>query len=167
LALFMTGLGHGLQPVSLSLTGDREIRALNRRHRGKDRPTDVLSFSYGGSGEEWQRLILALPPIGDLVISLDRAKAQAKENGWDLRTEVLRLMAHGCAHLAGYDHETPPQEREMRLVEEVLLREVGLTGLYPPPESENARQRRRVRQGHASPKTTRRAEGRSARARRQ
>ena len=52
-------------------------------------------------------------------------------NGWALQTELLRLLAHGCAHLAGYDHQTAAQERKMRKVEEELLERIGLKGIYP------------------------------------
>ena len=72
------------------------------------------------------------PLLGELALSLERAAAQAAENGWDLRTEVLRLLAHGCAHVAGFDHETAAQERVMQALEVRLLAGVGLRDLYPP-----------------------------------
>jgi probable rRNA maturation factor len=72
-----------------------------------------------------------VPLLGELALSLERAAAQAAENGWSLRTEVLRLLAHGCAHVAGYDHESEAEEREMKALEVRLLDALGLRGLYP------------------------------------
>ena len=83
---------------------------MNREYRGKDRPTDVLSFSLReGQGGEVSR------SIGDVVISLETAARQAVENGFTLDEEVDRLLVHGILHLAGYDHEASPrEERRMR-----------------------------------------------------
>lgn len=83
--------------VTIVLATDRAIRALNRKYRGKDRPTDVLSFAIGDgltSGE----------PFGDVVISVETARRQAREYEASLRTEMLRLLVHGTLHLCGYDH---------------------------------------------------------------
>ncbi len=120
---FLRRLGHGGRGLTLLLADDRALRALNRRWRGRDAPTDVLSWAYADDP--------AQPLLGELAISLPRAQAQAAANGWDLRTEMLRLLAHGCAHLAGYDHCTRAQDRVMRRVEERLLSAVGVRGLYP------------------------------------
>ena len=80
-----------------------------------------------------------MPPLlGELALSIKRARAQARESGWPLRTEVLRLLAHGCAHLAGYDHRTLKEDGAMRRVEERLLARVGLRGLYPAPRAKRA-----------------------------
>jgi probable rRNA maturation factor len=114
------------------MAGDTALQALNRRFRGVERPTDVLSWSYGegaaGTGKEEA-------PWGEMALSVERAAAQALENGWPLRTEVLRLLAHGCAHLAGYDHDTAPGERVMKALEVKMLAAVGLRDLYPPDGS--------------------------------
>jgi probable rRNA maturation factor len=82
------------------ITGDTEIRSLNRRFRGRNSATDVLSFPSGeGNGF-----------AGDLGISIDRAKAQASEHGHSLEDELRILMLHGALHLAGLDHETDAGE---------------------------------------------------------
>jgi len=128
LASFLKGLGQGGRPLSVLLASDADLRALNRAHRGEDRPTDVLSWSYLDAAEPAH----ADAPLGDLALSLERARAQAAHNGWDAQTEVLRLLAHGCAHLAGYDHQTAAEERAMRGIEDALLARIGLRGLYPP-----------------------------------
>lgn len=124
LARFLRALGHPGAGLSLLFAGDDRLRDLNFKYRGKELPTDVLSWRYGEAGG-------GAGLLGELAVSLDRARAQARENGWDLRTEVLRLMAHGCAHLAGYDHETATEEREMKAVETGLLAAVGLREIYP------------------------------------
>ncbi len=93
LGLAMAVMGVEGRELSLLLTGDEEIRDLNRRFRGKDRPTDVLSFPMDDN------LLL-----GDIAISMDRASAQAQEAGTPLETELARLLVHGLLHLLGYDH---------------------------------------------------------------
>ncbi|MBI4083731.1 MAG: rRNA maturation RNase YbeY [Candidatus Lambdaproteobacteria bacterium] len=126
LALFLAALDRPGWGLSVLFADDATLRRLNREYRRQDRPTDVLSFGYAGATAAEG----AAPLLGDLALSLDRAAAQARANGWDLRTEVLRLLAHGCAHLAGHDHETREQERLMLPVEIELLACVGLRDLY-------------------------------------
>jgi probable rRNA maturation factor len=82
--------------VALVLTGDRAVRALNARYRGKDKPTDVLSFP-GPGGEAG---------LGDIVISVDTAARNAREYGRTLPQELDVLALHGFLHVLGYDHET-------------------------------------------------------------
>ena len=82
--------------VALVLTGDRAVRTLNARYRGKDKPTDVLSFP-GPGGEVG---------LGDIVISVDTAARNAKEYGRTLPQELDILALHGFLHVLGYDHET-------------------------------------------------------------
>ncbi len=88
--------------VELLLTGNEAIRVLNRTYRGKDAPTDVLSFSL----EDDKRL-------GQIVISVQRAEEQAEELGQSLEEELQFLFVHGLLHLLGYDHETPEEEAQM------------------------------------------------------
>jgi probable rRNA maturation factor len=105
---------------------DDTIRALNRAYRGKDRPTDVLSFPLDdGSGE------FVLPPgaprhLGAIVVSLPRALEQAREYGHSPAREFGYLVTHGLLHLLGYDHEAPEEQRAMRAREEAALLAVGL-----------------------------------------
>jgi probable rRNA maturation factor len=83
------------------ITTDAELRRLNRDFRGKDEITDVLSFPLPGS---W--LPASRPRLGDLAISLPRARAQAGRFGHELEQEIRILMLHGVLHLLGMDHET-------------------------------------------------------------
>jgi len=139
LRAFCAGLGLPAGHLEVLLADNATLRRLNQTHRGRDTPTDVLSWSYLPEG--WERLpapmeeedqeVEADMPLGELALSLEQAAAQAAENGWDLRTELLRLLAHGCAHVAGHDHQTPQEDARMRAVEEGLLARVGLHGLYP------------------------------------
>ena len=127
----------GLQRLVDDLGGaffDAVLGELNRRYRELDEPTDVLSWSYLEDGAEdgAEAELLGEVLLGEIALSLDRSRAQAAEYGWNLRTEVLRLLAHGCAHLAGFDHQTAAGDREMRSVEIGMLDRVGLKNLYPP-----------------------------------
>jgi probable rRNA maturation factor len=106
-------LGYG--EVSLSLVSDGEMRRLNRKWMGKDRTTDVLSFPL----QDQRRL-------GDVVISLQTARRQAKEGGWSLAVELRRLLAHGLLHCAGHDHAETGPARRMRRAERRLLGQRGM-----------------------------------------
>ena len=87
------------------ITGDAELRRLNREFRRKDYPTDVLSFPAGPSA--YKKAPAAEPPVlfGDIAISVDRARAQAREFGHTVDDEIRILMLHGVLHLMGMDHE--------------------------------------------------------------
>jgi probable rRNA maturation factor len=89
------------------LTGDAEMRRLNREFRRKDYPTDVLSFPAGPCAHKRkaQAGTPDLPSLGDIAISLDRARAQAREFGHAVDDEICILMLHGVLHLLGMDHE--------------------------------------------------------------
>ncbi|MFC4076731.1 rRNA maturation RNase YbeY [Salinithrix halophila] len=112
--------------VSVLITDDEEIHRLNREFRQVDRPTDVLSFPQWEAGEEWNDENGVPIPLGDLVISLPRAKEQAREYGHSLERELGFLAVHGFLHLIGYDHETVEDERAMFSRQEEILSRVGL-----------------------------------------
>ena len=95
--------------VDVLLTGDSELRRLNRTYRGKNKATDVLSFP---AAEE-----LAEAHAGDLAISLETAARQAQEHGHTLRDEVRVLLLHGLLHLKGMDHEADRGEMAAREAE--------------------------------------------------
>lgn len=102
--------------VTVLLTTDKEIRRLNRRFRGLDKATDVLSFPAGGFAAE---------TAGDLAISVPTARRQAREQGHALSVEIKVLVLHGLLHLAGYDHET--DDGKMARRERVLRARLGLS----------------------------------------
>jgi rRNA maturation RNase YbeY len=103
--------------VSVVVTNDPAIQTLNRRYRNKDVPTDVLAFPFGDG-------LQAREPFGDVVISLDTAKRQAREYGGTLSQELTRLLIHGTLHLCGYDHHERAQATRMHGLTQRLLREV-------------------------------------------
>ena len=105
--------------VSVLLVGERAMRALNRRWRGVDRPTDVLSFSQreGAGGGLHPEL------LGDVVICVPVARRQAAAAGHCLAAELDRLAVHGLLHLAGHEHEgDPARARAMRRREDAIIR---------------------------------------------
>jgi probable rRNA maturation factor len=107
--------------VSLRLTGDAAIHELNRDYRAKDKPTDVLAFAQReGPGADVHPELL-----GDLVISVDTARRQAKRG---LAQELLHLASHGLCHLLGYDHRDDEEERVMNLRAQALRREARRSG---------------------------------------
>ena len=150
-ALAHEGLKAG--EIAVVLTDDAELRALNRQWRGIDRATDVLSFSYdeAGPGETKPATgrtaatasrstgatpatmrpgatahgTLSLAVNGDLVISLDRVRAQAKRYRVSAGQELARLVIHGTLHLAGLDHQRAAERRLMRSREDAALKRLS------------------------------------------
>lgn len=101
--------------VDVSMVGDAEIRKLNRRYRGKNEVTDVLSFGYAKGRAD--------VGLGDVVICLSQVKRQAKRKGKLVREEFALMVVHGMLHLLGYDHATLAEERTMfGLQQEILMR---------------------------------------------
>ena len=132
---FLNRLFDSQRGISVLITNDAKIQKLNKQFRKKDYPTDILSWTYDvGEGEiagpelnELQEDNIA----GELAVSGERVSKQASENGWDFETELIRLLAHGCTHLAGWDHEkSGKEEREMLELEIQLLKEAGLENIY-------------------------------------
>nr|WP_206529468.1 rRNA maturation RNase YbeY [Brevibacillus sp. SYP-B805] len=120
--------------VVITIVDDARIHELNREYRGVDRPTDVLSFALNEAGEEEPDIFLDESEaddypnmLGDIVISLPRARAQAEEYGHSLERELCFLTVHGFLHLLGYDHGSPDEEKEMFGRQEEVLQAIGLT----------------------------------------
>lgn len=116
--------------VSVTFTDNAQIHELNKKFRGVDRHTDVLSFplfDFEGESEE--------PPVdelmgmlGDIVLSLEQAKAQAEEYGHSFEREVAFLCVHSMLHLLGYDHETGEEdEMDMRRRQSEIMEQMGLS----------------------------------------
>ncbi|MBN2135089.1 MAG: rRNA maturation RNase YbeY [Acidobacteria bacterium] len=99
--------------VSIALVDDKQMKEYNKSYRGIDSPTDVLSFAYNEINEEGKY------NLGDIVISVETAEAQAAEMGHSLRDECTVLMAHAALHLLGFDHEK--DSGEMSKKQEELL----------------------------------------------
>ncbi len=114
--------------LSLSLVDDETIRRLNREYRGIDAPTDVLSFSLREGEPVGQDHAL-----GDIVISVDTARRQAREYGHTVAEEIEELIFHGYLHLAGYDHEQDDPSA-WRQAEAELIGELKKRGLPSAPK---------------------------------
>jgi len=112
--------------LSISFVDDDEIREINRAHRGKDKPTDVLSFPLLEEGDAHlgERL------LGDVVISVDSARRQAADYDASLEAEINRLLIHGVLHVMGHDHEEAAEREEMRAEERRLAQVIGLSWPY-------------------------------------
>ncbi len=110
--------------LSVLLTNDTEIHALNLQHRQKDKPTDVLSFPLDEGGGA-DGAVSGTRVLGDVVISLDAAARQASARKRELLPEVRFLLAHGILHLLGYDHANPREKREMDALTRRLVRAVS------------------------------------------
>ena len=97
--------------VSCIFVDDMEMHEMNRVYRNVDRPTDVISFAM----EEGEDVDMAGMPrcLGDIFISVDRAKAQAQEYGHSVYREICFLFTHGLLHLLGFDHMEEEEEKEM------------------------------------------------------
>ncbi len=93
----LAALAPAAASFSVRFTSDRELRRLNRTFRGKDAPTDVLSFPGDRSAEGWH--------LGDVAISVPTARRQAEAAGHDVDRELRLLVLHGVLHCLGYDHE--------------------------------------------------------------
>ncbi len=109
--------------LSLIVTDDEAVRELNRRFRGVDAPTDVLAFG-SGTVEHFVTAPENPPYLGDVVISYQRALAQAEELGHAVAEELRLLVIHGILHLLGYDHQEEADARKMREKEDRTLAKV-------------------------------------------
>ncbi|MEW6684665.1 MAG: rRNA maturation RNase YbeY [Candidatus Edwardsbacteria bacterium] len=109
--------------LTVVFSDDKYLRSLNRRFRNVDKPTDVIAFSML-EGEEVGTGSKPAPThqiLGDIYISVQRAKKQSKEYQVSFEEELLRLAVHGVLHLLGYDHQTPEQAKKMRRKEGKFL----------------------------------------------
>lgn len=124
--------------VSLSFVRDPEMRELNREHRRRDAPTDVLSFPLYDPAD-FERNGRTRPRggvrggermLGDIVISVDTARSQAAAYGAPLTREIERLLIHGVLHLCGHDHERADERRRMEREERRLAEAIGMPWPY-------------------------------------
>ncbi|MDM7321257.1 MAG: rRNA maturation RNase YbeY [Fervidobacterium sp.] len=115
--------------VSITFVDNEKIREINRNYRGKDQPTDVISFALEEMGEEEIEIVgVDVPPmLGDIIISVPKAREQAEQYGHSFMRELGFLAVHGFLHLLGYDHETEEEEKEMFAKQELILQQFGLT----------------------------------------
>ncbi len=110
--------------LTVVLTGDGELQQLNREYLGLDAPTDVLAFPASEVDPDTHTAYL-----GDVLISVPRAKAQAEAVGHPLEAEVQLLVIHGTLHLLGFDHADAGERRRMWAVQREVLDRIGLAGI--------------------------------------
>jgi probable rRNA maturation factor len=122
------GRGRGPREVNIVVVGRTEGRALNRRYRGRDYATNVLSFPYEPLPGERSRL------LGDLAICAPVVAREAAEQGKATRAHYAHLTVHGVLHLIGYDHATGPQAERMGVLERRILAGLGIADPYADRE---------------------------------
>jgi probable rRNA maturation factor len=116
----------GRSEIAVRLSGDRDVRRLNRSFRGKDKPTNVLSFPSGDA---------VLPRgaprmLGDIVIAYGTVAREAAAQGKSVRDHLLHLVVHGVLHLLGHDHQRAAAAQRMEKLETVLLARFGIADPY-------------------------------------
>ena len=106
--------------LCVRVTNDIGIHLINREHLGHDYPTDVISFSYG-----------CTPPHieGELVVSVDTARARSRELGWSIESELILYVVHGTLHLTGMDDHDPSDRAAMRQAEHEVMTALGIDGI--------------------------------------
>lgn len=114
--------------LTIRVVDEEESRQLNHRYRGKDRPTNVLSFSYGA--EDLPDALDAARLLGDLVICASIVRREAEENRRPVNDHWAHLTIHGVLHLLGYDHDTPQHADEMEALEISLLHTLNIHNPY-------------------------------------
>ena len=112
--------------VSVTLTNNEYIHTLNKQYRGIDRPTDVLSFALNESEEPDVEDGPDVNVLGDLVISVERAKEQAADYGHSVKREIAFLTVHGMLHLLGYDHVEEEDRIEMEAEQRFVMEKLGI-----------------------------------------
>lgn len=107
---------------NIIIVDNNYIHKLNRDYRNIDRPTDVITFAL----EDYEDIKLEHRMLGDIYISLDKARSQAEEYGHSFKREICFLAVHGFLHLLGYDHMTKEDEEEMFSLQELILNEANI-----------------------------------------
>lgn len=128
-------IGSGDVEFSVVLSDDETITALNRDYRGKDKPTNVLSFAALDADE-----IFELPPgqpwpAGDIVLAFETIEREIVDTGKSFRDHYVHLLVHGTLHLLGYDHEEDDEAEEMENLEIRILKKYGIENPYSSPET--------------------------------
>lgn len=105
--------------VSVSFIGDRRMRTLNRHYRGKDATTDVLSFAAQEGDMPYMH-----DDLGDMFISPEKIRRQAKEYGVSFKEEMVRMIVHGVLHLLGYDHIQSEDAKKMFALQDAYIKQI-------------------------------------------
>ncbi len=110
--------------LTVRFASDEDVRALNAEFRGRDKPTNVLSFpALAMPGDE-------TPELGDVILAFETVVREAGEQGKTLADHTSHLVLHGVLHLLGFDHETDPQAQQMEALERDVLARLGIADPY-------------------------------------
>jgi probable rRNA maturation factor len=112
--------------LSLVITNDETVKDLNRKYRGKDKTTDVLSFPLIEEDDTFVSPPGAEVHLGEVIISCPQAIRQAEKAGHALEKELALLIVHGVLHVLGYDHQRSAQRQHMRAREQAILNQISL-----------------------------------------
>ncbi len=115
--------------ITVTLSNDRDIKALNRDHRGKNKPTNVLSFPLWEGLDDIPASKSAVP-IGDIIIALETMKREAVEQDKSLKHHFCHMLVHGFLHLLGYDHMNETEAEEMESLETKILKKLDIKDPY-------------------------------------
>ncbi|MFA5074911.1 MAG: rRNA maturation RNase YbeY [Candidatus Babeliales bacterium] len=124
-AQMLESLGYENFDIGILFTTNKTIKNYNKIYRKKNKPTDILSFPYHADLKPGQKIKIISPEdqnLGDIIISLEFANKDAKSLKYSLSEHLKILLAHGIAHLLGYDHEIDKQYKEMQKIEKKLLK---------------------------------------------
>ena len=122
-------LKYNLDPiVSVAFVDNKYIHKINKKYRGIDRPTDVISFAFLDNDPEREKVLhsVNVVALGDIYISVEKAKEQAEEYGHSLDRELQFLFTHGLLHLLGFDHMNEEDEKVMFELQDKILDKVGV-----------------------------------------
>lgn len=119
--------GHGLSDACVALSDDANVRSLNSSYRGKDQPTNVLSFPAGSGPRD------GIIPLGDIVLAVETIEREARDQGIAPAQHLQHLVVHGLLHLLGYDHETTEEAEQMESIEIAVLHSLGIPNPYTEP----------------------------------
>ncbi len=116
--------------ASLCLTDNNRIRELNRQFRGKDSPTDTLSFPCFETELLSEAKLIGFVALGDIVLSYDRSVEDCEHCCFDLTKHIKHLIIHSTMHLLGYDHQIDKEAEEMESLEAIVLERLGIDNPY-------------------------------------
>lgn len=124
-----------VQLIDVDFTDSNTIQLLNREHRGKDKPTNVLSFEYYDGLED---IISSSAPVslGDVVLCYEVIEREAEEKGIPLKHHMIHMLVHGCLHVLGFDHQVDEEAAEMENEEVRILKNFNIPSPYDNVEEQ-------------------------------